>query len=215
MSELFEAIKAGDAAAVARLLDTEHSLLDAHENNVSAVMFAVYHGKLDVARLFVDRGKRLMFHEACALGETAVVERMLDQDPSLLHSRSPDGFPAAGLPIFFRHPELARKLIERGADVNAHAENAQRVAPVHAAAAVCDHETMRLLLAKGANPNARQQMDYTPMHGAASRGDVEMARILLAAGAEPLPRASDGATPADVAVKYGHPDFAKWLSSVA
>jgi ankyrin repeat protein len=214
MSDLFDAIKAGDADAVGRLLDSDRSLLDAAENNVSAPMFALYHGKGDVARLFVDRGKKLTFHEACALGEAAVVRRMLDADPSLLASRSPDGYPAAGLPIFFRQPEVARLLIERGADVNAHADNAQRVAPVHAAAAVCDHGTMRLLLAKGADPNARQQMDYTAMHGAASRGDVEMAKLLLAAGADPRSRATDGMTPADVAVKHGHAGFAEWLRGV-
>jgi ankyrin repeat protein len=213
MSELFDAIKTGDAAAVARLLDSDRSLLEATENNVSAPMFALYNGKTDLARLFVDRGKRLTFFEACALGEAAVVRRMLDADPSLLHSKSPDGYPAAGLPIFFRQPDVAKMLIERGADVNAHADNAPRVAPVHAAAAVCDRDTMRLLLAKGADPNARQQMDYTPLHGAASRGDVEMAKILLAAGADPQARTSDGATPVDVAIKYGHPEFAEWLRS--
>lgn len=211
---LFEAIKAGDAAAVGRLIDGDHSLLEAVENHVSTVMWAVYNGKVEIARLLVNRGKRLTFHEACALGETDLALRMLDSDPSLLQSRSPDGYPAAGLPIFFRHPELARLLIERGADVNAAADNAQRVAPVHAAAAVGDHATMRLLLERGADPNARQQVDYTALHAAATHGDVEMARILLAAGADRHARASDGSTPAEVAVKHGKSEFAEWLRTV-
>ena len=101
-----------------------------------------------------------------------MVKEMLAEDPQLLHSRTPDGFPAAGLAIFFRHGELARWLIEQGADVNAAADNAMKVAPVHAAAAACDRETMALLLARGADPNAKQQVDYTPLHGAASRGDI-------------------------------------------
>ncbi len=214
MSALFDAIKKGGANEVERLLDDDPTLLDATENKISAILWAAYNGKPEMAELFVARGRKLTFHEACALGNTAAVRAMLDADPSLADSKSPDGFPSAGLAIFFGHPELARLLIERGADVNAHADNPARVALVHAAAAACDHATMRLLLERGADPNARQQMDYTALHGAASRGDVEMAKILLAAGADPHARGSDGATLADVANSHGHPEFSAWLQSV-
>jgi uncharacterized protein len=212
MSELTEAIRSGDAASIERLLDADPSLLQSSENGVTPVLFACYAGKPELARLFTDRGARLTFGEACALGDAAEVERRLDADPSLLDSRTPDGFPALGLAIFFRHPELARRLIERGANVDAAAENAQRVAPVHAAAAMRDRESMRLLLDRGADPNARQQLDYTPLHGAASRGDTDMAELLLGYGADRDAKASDGMTPADVARKYGQDAFADWFA---
>ncbi|MBV8519194.1 MAG: ankyrin repeat domain-containing protein [Acidobacteria bacterium] len=212
MSVLTDAMKTGDAAAVARLLDADPSLLQSAENGVTPILFACYIGKPELARLFTKRGARLTFAEACALGEEGEVERQLDADPSLLHSPSADGFPPLGLAIFFRHPALARLLIERGADVNAAAENAQRVAPLHAAAAVRDRETMQLLLERGADPNARQQLDYTPLHGAASRGDTELAELLLTHGADRDARAADGMTPADVARKYGQDAFAEWLA---
>ena len=50
---------------------------------------------------------------------------------------------------------VVRSLLQQGADVNAAAENPQRVTPAHAAAAMCDRETMRMLLERGADPNAR------------------------------------------------------------
>ncbi len=215
MSEFTDAIKSGDASRVASLIDADPSLLQSAENNITPILFAIYHAKPDIAQLLVDRGAPVSFGEAVALGDGERVKSMLAQDRSLLHSRSADGFPAAGLAIFFRHPELARWLIEEGADVNAAAENAQRVAPLHAAAAVCDHDTTRLLLERGANPNAKQQMDYTPLHGAASRGDVEIAKLLLAHGAERNAKASDGMTPSDVARKYGRVEFAEWLDALA
>ena len=215
MSEFTDAIKSGDASRVASLIDADPSLLQSAENNITPILFAIYHGKSDIAQLFVDRGAPVSFGEAVALGDAERVKAMLASDRSLLHSRSADGYPAAGLAIFFRHPELARWLIEEGADVNAAAENAQRVAPLHAAAAVCDHDTTRLLLERGANPNAKQQMDYTPLHGAASRGDVEIAKLLLAHGAERNAKASDGMTPSDVARKYGRVEFAEWLDALA
>jgi uncharacterized protein len=178
------------------------------------ILAAIYQGKTDIARALVESGVTPSFAEACALGDRERVERMLDEDPAALQERSGDGHTPLGLSIFFRHPGIARLLIERGADVNAAAENAQRVAPVHAAAAVCDRDTMRLLLERGAEVNARQQVDYTPLHGAASRGDVDMARLLLEHGADRQAKASDGKTIADAARSHDQPAFAEWLENL-
>ena len=213
MSELTDAIKQGDVAKIEALLAADPSLAGKAENNVTPILLAIYHGKNDIARLLAERGAPVSFGEAVALGDAERVKEMLAADPQLLHARTPDGFPAAGLAIFFRHGALARWLIEQGADVNAAADNAMRVAPVHAAAASCDRETMQLLLERGADANARQQLDYTPLHGAASRGDIEMAKILLAHGADKTAKGADGQSVADVARSHGHPEFAEWLET--
>ena len=214
MKELFEAIKSGDAARVTALLDGDRSLLNAADNGVSAILFAVYNMRPELARLFTDRGADLSFAEACALGDLERVRALLERDPSLLHSRTADGFPAFALAIFFRQPIVARYLIEQGADVNAQAQNAMKVRPVHSAATTGDRETMKMLLDRGADPNAKQQMDYTALHGAASHGDIEMAKLLLANGADPNAKSSDGMTAAEVAEKHGKPEFAKWMRTV-
>ena len=208
--DVIEAVKKGDAARVSALLDEDRSLLTAKAGNVSAILLALYHGQPQIAQLFVQRGAKLSFHEAVALGADSATA-LLDKDPSLLNALSEDGYPPVGLAIFFRHPELARKLIERGADVNAAAKNPQRVAPVHAAATVRDHATMRLLLERGANPNAKQQEGFTAFHSAASRGDLEMAKLLMEFGADPKARTDDGKTAIDIADKYGQPAFAQWF----
>lgn len=213
MSEFTEAIQRGDADAVARLVEHDPSLLRSAENGVTPILTAIYHGRNDLARWLAERAPA-SFPEAVALGDAGRVAAMLDADPQLAHSRSTDGYPALGLAIFFRQPAIARDLIERGADVNAAAQNTNSVAPVHAAAAVCDRETMELLLARGADPNARQQLDYTALHGAASRGDVEMAKLLLAHGADRNARGSDGLSAADVARKYGKDEFAAWFDQL-
>jgi FOG: Ankyrin repeat len=204
VNDLFDAIRNGDAASVATLLDDDPSLLTSSQNGITPILFAVYNGRSELARLFVDRSAPLAFGEACALGDTALALRMLDADPSLLDSYSDDGFPAVGLAVFFRHPELASALIERGADVNAAARNAFRVAPVHAAAATRDCAMMKLLLDHGAGVNARQQLGYTALHTAAQLGDAVMLDFLLAAGADPRATGDDGKTPADLAAAHGH-----------
>jgi uncharacterized protein len=209
---LFEAIRDNDAPAVAALLDDDRSLIEAPQNGVTPILFAVYNGHGELARLFLDRGAALTFWEACALGDATPAVRMLDADPALLDAYSEDGFPPVGLAIFFRHPELAQRLIERGASVSAAATNVFRVAPVHAAAAVRDAGTMRLLLARGADANARQQLGYTALHTAAQLGDEEMVALLLAHGADPHLAGDDGKLPADLATAHGHTEIVKRLS---
>ena len=211
MNEFIDAVKAGDVALVESLIEADRNVLQStDENGVSAILLALYHGKRDVARLLIDRGAELSFHDACAAGETERARQILRRDPALLNSRSADGYPPLGLAIFFGNRELAKFLIESGADVNAAADNAQRVAPVHAAAAVRDHEILAMLLDRGADPNARQQMDFTALHTAASRGDVEMAILLLERGADAAVRTTDGLSIADIARKYGQSEFFEW-----
>jgi ankyrin repeat protein len=212
VNELFDAIAGGDAASVAALLDNDGSLLNSRRNGISPILFAIYNGHAELADAFLDRGATPSFGEACALGDQNAVTRMLDADPSLLDSYSEDGFPAVGLAVFFRHPEIARLLIERGADVNAAARNAFLVAPVHAAAAVRDAETMQLLIEHRADVNARQQLGYTALHTAAQHGDEEMVDQLLAAGADCHLAGDDGKTPADLAAANDHASLAKRLA---
>jgi ankyrin repeat protein len=212
MSELTDAIKAGDALRVGSVLDADPAAVTHVDQGVSPLMLAIYHGKTEVARGIADRHPSLSFPEVCALGDLARAKDLLAQDRSRLEERSADGFPPLGLAIFFRHRELAQWLIAEGADVNAAAENAQKVAPLHAAAAVCDQATAEMLLARGADPHARQQMEYTALHGAASRGDVAFGRLLITHGASLDAKGADGMTPADVAAKYGHPG---WFAAVS
>ncbi|HET7710811.1 MAG TPA: ankyrin repeat domain-containing protein [Thermoanaerobaculia bacterium] len=212
--ELIEAIRSGDAARTAALLDEDPALLDARHGDASALLLAVYTGKPQIGRLFAERGKKLTFHEACALGERETVRRMVEADPSLLHQYSSDGYAPLGFATFFGHSDVDRFLLEQGAEVNAPARNPQRVSAVHAAAAVCDHSMLALLLEHGADPNAQQQMDYTPMHTAASRGDFDVARLLLRYGADPHAPGSDGKTPATVARDHQQDAFAEWIESL-
>ena len=209
--ELIEAVQKGDSKTVSALLDEDRSLLTAKSGSVSAVVLALYHGHPEIAQLFTQRGVKLTLADACAVGDSRRALEFLDRDPSLINSYSDDGYPIVGLAIFFRHPELARALIDRGADVNAAAKNPQRVAPVHAAVTVGDHETMRSLLEHGANPNAKQEAGFTALHGAAAHGDVAMTKLLLEFGADPKARTDDGKDAAAVAEKYNQPAFVEWF----
>lgn len=209
--DLFAAIRTGDEAGIRALIDEDPALRNATAGGVSAVLYACYTGHASLAPVLLDGKPAAVFGEACALGDASTALQLLDADPSLLNAFTADGFPPLGLAIFFRHPDLAQQLIERGADVHAHARNAQLVAPLHAAVAVGDRETAALLLQRGANANARQQGGFTPLHGAASRGDDAMIDLLLAAHADRALVTEDGKTAAEIAEERGHPEAARRL----
>ena len=212
--EFIAAVSAGETARVSQFIDESPSVLGAVDGNgVGAILTAIYHGHAPLGRLLAERGAPVGFFEACALGDLEAVRGMFAGDRSLLARHSIDGFAPIGFATFFGHPEVDRLLLDAGVDIHQQSSNAMRVGAVHAAAAVCDHDMMELFLSRGANPNARQQMEYTPLHTAAGRGDVRMATLLLNHGADREAAGSDGKTPADVAREHGYGTFAEWLAS--
>jgi ankyrin repeat protein len=206
MQELFDAITSNDSAATQTALEKA--------GNSSAILLSLYYGRRDLAQMLVDRGAKLTFAEACAFGDGKRVSELMKSDASLANSFSDDGFPAAALAIFFRNSEIARELIERGADVNAAARNPQKVAAIHAAATTGNREMVQMLLDRGADPNQRQQAGYVALHTAALHGDREMAEMLLRAGADPRLANDEGTTAEDLARQKGHEAFVDWLRTM-
>lgn len=148
---------------------------------------------------------------ACALGRRDRAVQLLAQDPQLVKANSQDGFSGLGLAVFFGHLEIARLLVDAGADVNRPSDNSFRVAPLHSAVESGNVALLELLLAHGAKPDAVEFLEATPLHSAAARGNREMVEKLLAAGADRHRKTKDGKTAADLARQYGHPEIAAEL----
>jgi ankyrin repeat protein len=154
-------------------------------------------------------------YEASALGYLDRLRERLDDDPAAVTALSADGYTALHFASYFAKPEAARVLLERGALVGSVAENEMRVQPLHSAAAGRHIEICRLLLAAGAEVDARQAGGFTPLHEAAQNGDPEMVELFLSAGADPTSATDDGRTAADIAAESAHPDVARRLREVA
>jgi ankyrin repeat protein len=76
-----------------------------------------------------------------------------------------------------------------------------------------DLETVRILIAQGADVNMAQAGGYTPLHQAAAAGLVELTKSLLEAGAHPDVRCDQGKTPADYARERSHDGVVQLLYS--
>jgi uncharacterized protein len=213
MGRLIDAITARDleAARAALAQNPAAAVRDVSPEGTPAVCLAMYYRQPELAEAIAAAKGDLDIHEAAIMGRTARVRALLDADPSLVNARSADDAYPLGLAAYFRHPDTARLLLDRGADQNRAGMGAMKVTALHAAVSSGQTEIVRWLLDAGADVNARQQMDYTPLMGAAANARIDIIELLLARGADTSLRSTDGKTAADVAREHGHDETASRL----
>jgi len=216
MADIFVAIDAaaaddtaGDAAAMMRD-DPQLARVHGGTDGVTPVLHAMYQQKFALARSLADAAGALDLAEAAAIGDVVQVRDRLASGVGV-DSRTPDGFTPLHLAAFFGAPTVVAELIGAGADLDAVAENAMRVQPLHAATAGRHGDCAALLIDAGADVNGAQRDGYTPLHSAAANGDAALVDRLLAAGAAGEARNDDGQTAADLASAAGHQEVAARL----
>ena len=213
---LLTAAREGDLDRLRELLEQDRSLIQyRNELGQSAVLLAKYHRQLAAVEFLLQRGAELTVYEAAAVGGLQRVRELVDEDSSLLHEYSPDGFTPLALASFFGNVAVVEYLIDRGSDTNLASRNPMGVYPLHAAAAGRHIDIVRRLVKAGADVNARQQQGFTALHSAANNGDEEMVRFLLAHEADRDARSDAGQTPLDVAMTQGHEAVANLLAGDA
>jgi ankyrin repeat protein len=205
--DLLQALRDGRLERVRELLDADPALAWVRDpEGVSALMHARYRQRFDLVELLLEhrRGELDLF-EAAALGRFERLELVLSREPRAVSAFSPDGFTALHLAAFFAEAACARALLQRGADAEAVARNAMGVRPLHSAVAGGSKEIVDLLLARGADPEARQRGGWTPLHAAAAAGRVDIAQALLQRGAGPDTHNDEGKSPLDLARASNRP----------
>jgi ankyrin repeat protein len=214
--DLLNAIDSDDEPAIEALLATYPELaLTRDDDGVSAVLHALYRGRRTVAEQIAAVIGDLDVFDAAALARAPRVRALVAVDPELATARTADGFTALHYPAFFGGDdaaEVAKVLIDAGADVNARSENDFSVLPIHSAVAGGHDDVALVLIDGGADVNARQVNGWTPLHGAALNGSLLSVERLLAAGADSTARNDDGATAADLAREAGHTEIADRLA---
>jgi uncharacterized protein len=156
---------------------------------MSEILQALYRGDAATARELA-RGTELDVFEAAALGETARIRQLVDDDPALANAFGADGFHPLGLACFFGHVDTARVLLEHGAEVDALSKNEHiQTAAIHAAAAsdtdeATRYELVKLVLDHGGDPNLAQGGGFRAIDAARQNGDERVERLLKQRGAD-------------------------------
>ena len=214
--QLTQAIVGNDAFRVQALLSEDPSQLRARDpNGRTPLLLCLYFGHEDLAHLVRERATEVDLYEASALGEAATVQEHLAKEPEAVNAAAPDGFRPLGLAAYFGRLDVAKALLDLGAEPDAPAVNLSRVCPIHSAAAHRDADRSlalcQLLLEKGADPNLKQAGGWTPLHQAAAHGRTDVVKLLLAHGASTEAVSDDKRTPGQMAELKGHKEILEML----
>jgi cytohesin len=136
---------------------------------------------------------------AMSRGHTEIVKLLVSKgaDISPLH-----------LAIYLKDVAKARSLIESGADVNR--RTPYGTTPLDRAVIAGFKDIVELLIAKGANVNAKDNWDWTPLHSAVY-GHKDIVELLIAKGANVNARNGGGRTPLWYAQDEGHTEIVELL----
>jgi ankyrin repeat protein len=166
---------------------------------------------MNIFHYLIERKNPLSFIEKIAAGKMEAVKEALAAAPKLLSTLSPDGFTPLTIAAYFSQEEIARFLVERGADVNLASSNHMQVAPLHSAVAIQNIPLAKLFLENGAEVNKSQMEGIRPLHSAVHRGQVKMVELLLKHGADPNLATDDGRTAFNIAAAEGKEEVKKVL----
>jgi uncharacterized protein len=148
-------------------------------------MHALYRGhRAEAEAAAVDA--ELDVFEAASLGRQPRLNELVDADPSLALTWSPDGFTALHYACFFGTPDCTTTLLDAGALIDEPSRNEMGVRPINAAAAG-QHpvDQVRVLVARGADVDGRQSSGHTAFDEAKIRGDQALIDLLTTRGATP------------------------------
>ena len=216
---LFDAVKAGDAGAVERLLAAGVSVQTAEIDGTTALHWAVHHDRLQIAGLLLEAGAAVDATNrygvtplalASVNGGTPMIARLLEAGaaPNL---PNPEGETPLMTAARTGNAGAIETLLAHGADVDA-VEAWRGQTALMWATAQNQLTAVEALLGAGADPNARSGRGFTPVLFAAREGHVDVLEALVTAGAD-----VDDALPANgmsalvLAVYNAQYDFAKAL----
>lgn len=213
---MIDAVQAGNVAAVKELLASKPELAEARTDaGLSALLVAVYLGQIEIAELLLRKVPSLDIFEAAAVGDAKRIVEVLASDLSLRNASSADGWTPLHLAAFFGREQATLALLEKGANLQALSKNASRNTPLHAAVADRKTNAVRMLLAGGADVDAKTGAGWTALHHAAFAGDRVIAEILLAHRPNLNAKNDKGQTALDVALEKGHKAVADLLQKAA
>jgi ankyrin repeat protein len=214
-------IQRGATSDIADAVAADPALLQWRDaQDVSAFLWSIYTGQELVRHFLLTEMTRehiaLDLYEAAAAGDIAAMERALSTGEATLSAYSGDGWTALHLAAAFGTPEAVQWLIDHGAQVGQVSKNPQQNQPLHAALALGRNpQTIRILLAAGADPNARQTAGFTAIFSAAAANRRDLTELLVAHGANASLSNDLGQTAAAYARERGHTEMANWLDSQA
>lgn len=203
--EVFKAIDVADGIALKILLEQDASLAASHSNDgMSAVLFSLYIGKPELTSILLDYEPELDLYDLAALGGAAQISHLLATDEKCVHEFSGDGFTALHIACYFGHADVAKLLLDNGAEVDKVAMNGSDLTSLQSAVTSCHNDVVKVLLDFNPDVNATMLGGFTPLMTANAMGDDDIIDMLISSGADQDLKAEDGRRAADFAKLSGN-----------
>jgi len=158
--DIFTAVAQGDLKQVQVLMKADRDLLEKEVGLSTPLLWAADHNRPEMLAWLIDQGANINFHNDC--------------EDSALSNAAWKG-----------HIEIARILLDRGADTEVGAGKDAYGTALHRACWQGNQEMAALLLDHGAKMDSVNNSDDTPLEFAVGEGHLEVARFLLDRGANP------------------------------
>ena len=231
VDQLIAAAGRGDVPAMRAILPQAPELRDARNMIGAGAIHAAHFAGQSAAVAYLD-GAGLVRDPwlRAELGDLAGVRAALDSAPELVHAFNAGGSTLLHAAAYWGQVDVAKLLVERGADVNAVTRDSfLHIHPLGSGVASpgvegCPAESednvlaiATLLLDAGAGVNNRRRDGLTALHTAGYRGHDRVARLLLERGADRSIRGHDsggahgGQSAAEMAEERGHLDTARLI----
>jgi len=181
--ELIRAAKAGQNQVISRILDSDSSLVDTHDQHGWTLLcHAALHGHTELVRLLIERGADVRLNKP-------------------IHYAGQRG-----------HKEICRLLVDAGAVDHLVDSNNKEPVAAYRAMYRYDPEELGDLLAKQPELAQIRQVDgSTMLHEAAINGTVQVMKVLVQAGAALDAKNDKGHTALDRAVIHNQIEAARFL----
>jgi ankyrin repeat protein len=232
-AELSEAIEADDAARVKLLVSHGADVNKRDLQGYTPLTSAARQRYSDLVKLLLDLKADPNVRDGDNM--TPLLEAVMRNDvPSLqlllAHGADksvlgPEGVDALGLAIEERDYDVAKALIDAGANVNvpvgdqrltplmiAVAEKAPPEGTIFVPSSTRPIDIAKILIQRGADVNATDKTGMTALMVAASHNDASMVGLLLQSGADVSAKNAQGQTASDIAKLNGNVDAAQAIS---
>jgi len=212
--ELLYAASYGDVAAIQRVLSQGARVNCHYGRDVTPLMAAALNGQTAAVRQLIAAGADLNARDE--VHATPLLYAIKGRHKSTIFVLIDAGadvtlFDLGGVTtllqaaIYLDDPDLVQLLLKRDVP-NDGSRSPIQYAPLMAAAGSGHVETVRLLLAAGAEVNAQSKEGLTPLMDAALGGNAEVIDLLLHAGADPTLKSKAGKLAVDYAREIHGPD---------
>eukprot|EP00727_Mastigamoeba_balamuthi_P003208 m51a1_g12885 hypothetical protein (288) ;mRNA; f:164-1027 len=187
---------------------------------------AAFRGHLNACRALIEHGALLdlksregttALYYACDGRRTAVAEFLLDRGANPNVSELGGWLPVHAC-VLSNNMELLQRLLDKGALLNVPNRHLKAYTPLHMAISQTppNAAAVRLMLGRGADPNAANSNGNTAVHLAIHFGLDEVVRMLCTAGRPDLARRNRfGKTPLEMACSLGMEATARFLAERA